>query len=74
MMSASQFRPIRLISLFAGVGIVPFLVGAEAAPWFKSGFESGVELRYDEPTRAMDTLEGRDATTGFDWSRDVPAA
>ena len=46
---------------------------AKAAPWFKSGFESGVELRYDEPTRAQDRLAGRDATTGFDWSTDLPA-
>jgi len=46
---------------------------AASRPWFRSGFERGVELRYDEPTRARDQLSGRDATTGFDWSTDLPA-
>jgi hypothetical protein len=43
-------------------------------PWLKSGFEEGVEISYDEPTRQLDRLVGRDHLTGFDWSKDVPAA
>jgi hypothetical protein len=38
------------------------------------GFEEGVEISYDEPTRQLDRLVGLDRSTGFDWSKDVPAA
>lgn len=44
-----------------------------AKPWFKSGFEAGTELVPDEPARKLDRFAGRDATTGFDWSADLPA-
>lgn len=71
--SASQFRRIGRISLFAAVGVAPLPGESGSAPWFKSGFEAGVEIRHDEPTRAVDGLTGRDTTTGFDWSHDVPA-
>jgi hypothetical protein len=42
--------------------------------WLKSGFEEGVEISYDLPTRQLDRLVGVDRSTGFDWSKDVPAA
>lgn len=46
---------------------------APVKPLFKSGFEAGVELRPDDPARLLDALVGRDKTTGFDWSSDLPA-
>lgn len=44
----------------------------QARPWFKSGFEGNVVVGPDNVT-GRETLLGRDETTGFDWTSEVPA-
>lgn len=66
-----------LLCAFALPGATPAASGkpaereAAGRPWFRSGFSEGVHLVHGQPPK-RDSLAGRDAATGFDWSTDLP--